>query len=390
MTAPRSQGLSNLTRRHGVKVASAESVEDCCLAVGEVVGHEHMSASRMNSATVVFLSSVEKANELVETGIVVDNLFTPVLPLSMPSKKVLLSNVPPFVSDETLVRIMSRYGKLVSPIKMIPVSCKSPLLKHVVSFRRFFFMILKEDEELDLSLHLKVDECDYIIYATTEKMKCFNCREVGPSNAAPSGTESGQMKEGVDVSPSTSKSVTAQVADPETVVTKNCSANADTSISKSAVQTDMQSGDGAVNVLQSDSRRDGFEMEAEQSQFKIPTKRKISGDFQATKAKKADVEDVYCDDGMESGGESSDSSVSLSQSDFSTHNYEVDDIKLFLRATKNKRVRVTEFFPDAKQFVDKTRHFMSENLFTNKEIYRLKKIVRKLSSGNTNEDSEKA
>ncbi len=139
------------------------------------MGHEHiMSASRMNSATVVFLSSVEKANELVETGIVVDNLFTPVLPLSMPSKKVLLSNVPPFVSDETLVRIMSRYGKLVSPIKMIPVSCKSPLLKHVVSFRRFFFfMILKEDEELDLSLHLKVDDCDYIIYATTEKMKCF-------------------------------------------------------------------------------------------------------------------------------------------------------------------------------------------------------------------------
>ncbi len=421
MTAPRSQGLSNLTRRHGVKVASAVSVEDCCLAVGEVVGHEHiMSASRMNSATVVFLSSVEKANVLVETGIVVDNLFTPVLPLSMPSKKVLLSNVPPFISDETLVRIMSRYGKLVSPIKMIPVSCKSPLLKHVVSFRRFFFMILKEDEELDLSLHLKVDDCDYIIYATTEKIKCFNCREVGhlirtcpnkanenrsvaddnrgsvgesaeagPSNAAPSGTVSGQMKEGVDVSQSTSKSVTAQVADPETVVTKNSSANADTSISKSVVQTDMQRGDGAVNVLQSDSHRDGFEMEAEQSQFKIPTKRKITGDFQATKAKKADVEDVYCDDGMESGSESSDSSVSLSQSDFSTRSYEVDDIKLFLRATKNKRgVRVTEYFPDAKQFVDKTRHFMSENLFTNKEIYRLKKIVRKLSSGDTNEDSE--
>lgn len=132
-------------------------------------------------------------------------------------------------------------------------------------------------------------------------------------------------------------------------------------------------------------------MEAEQSQFKVPTKRKKAGDFQTNKAKKADVEDVYCDDGMESGGESSDSSVSLSQSDFSTRNYEVDDIKLFLRATKNKRgVRVTEFFPDAKQFVDKTRLFMSESLFTNKEIYRLKKIVRTLSSGDTNEDSEKA
>ncbi len=423
MTALRSQGLSNLTQRHGVKVASAVSVEDCCLAAGEVVGHEHiMSASRMNSATVVFLSSVEKANELVETGIVVDNLFTPVLPLSMPSKKVLLSNVPPFVSDETLVRIMSRYGKLVSPIKMIPVSCKSPLLKHVVSFRRFLFMILNADEELDLSLHLKVDDCDYIIYATTEKMKCFNCggvghlirtcpsktnenrsvadasggrvgksAEAGPSNAAPSGTESGKMKERADVSLSATECVTAPVTNPETVVGKNNSANVDIPIYKSVVQTDMQRSDGAVNVLQSDSRWDGIEMEAEQSQFKVPTKRKKAGDFQTNKAKKADVEDVYCDDGMESGGESSDSGVSLSQSDFSTRNYEVDDIKLFLRATKNKRgVRVTEFFPDAKQFVDKTRLFMSESLFTNKEIYRLKKIVRTLSSGDTNEDSEKA
>ncbi len=42
MTAPRSQVLSKLTRRHGVKVAAAVSVEDCCLAAGEVVGHENI------------------------------------------------------------------------------------------------------------------------------------------------------------------------------------------------------------------------------------------------------------------------------------------------------------------------------------------------------------
>ncbi len=39
---------------------------------------------------------------------------------------------------------------------------------------------------------------------------------------------------------------------------------------------------------------------------------------------------------MESGSESSDSSVSLSQSDFSSRVNEVDDIKLFLRATKKQ------------------------------------------------------
>ncbi|RXN35501.1 polymeric immunoglobulin receptor-like protein [Labeo rohita] len=93
------------------------------------------------------------------------------------------------------------------------------------------------------------------------------------------------MKERVDVSLPASESVTAQITDPETVVEN----------------TDMQKGDGAANVFQSDLRWDGVETEAEQSQFKVPTKRKKAGDFQAVRAKKADVEDAYCDDGMESG-----------------------------------------------------------------------------------------
>lgn len=421
MSVPRSQSLVKLTRRHGVKVTTAVSVEECCLAIGEVVGHEHiMSASRMNSATVVFLSTVEKANEVVETGVVIDNLFTPVLPLSMPSKKVLLSNVPPFVSDETLVRIMSRYGKIVSPIKMISSGCKSPLLKHVVSFRRFLFMILKDDEELDVSLHLKIDDCDYVIYATTEKMKCFSCGEVGhlirtcpskvndtpvavdgagnvgeaaeagPSNAVTFEAESDKKKTKDDASLLVSESMTNKTTESKSVVEGNSLVNADTRISESVAETNMQRGDGADSVLQSDLLWDGFEMETEQSEFKVPAKRKKANDFQTVKAKKADVEDDDCDDEMESGNESSDSSVNLSQNDFSIRSYEAEDIKLFLRATKNKRgVHVAEFFPDTKQFVDKTKLFMSEGLFTNKEIYRLKKIVRGVSAGDVNETSEK-
>lgn len=422
MTAPRSQFLSKLTRRHGVKVASAVSVEDCCLAVGEVIGHENiMSASKMNSAIVIFLNSVEKANELVETGIVVDNLFTPVLPLSIPSKKVLLSNVPPFISDETLVRIMSRYGKLVSPIKMIPIGCGSPLLKHVVSFRRFVYMILKDDEELDLSLHLKADDFDYVIYVTTDKMKCFNCGETShlvracpvknkvnnsandvtagePVEAGPPVAETGAVEEKtiVDSSESEGAANVIQETDPKDAVDVNASATAsaeslNVQSRKSAFKTDKRQSDSAVNVCQPVLVGDVIEMETGQSEFKVPSKRKKSVECQAVKAKKVDVEEVYGEDGIESGSESSDSSVSLSQSDFSSQSYEVDDIKLFLRATKNKRgVRVDEYFPDIKQFVGKTKSFMSEGLFTNKEVYRLKKIVRKFTSDDANEESEKA
>ncbi len=130
-----------LTRRHGLKVDSAVNIEECSLAIGEVIGTENIvSASRMNNAFVVFVKTVDLANQLVESGVVINGIFTPVLPLSTPSKRVTLSNVPPFISNEVLTGMLSRYGKLVSPIKMIPIGCKSPLLKHVVSFRRYVYI----------------------------------------------------------------------------------------------------------------------------------------------------------------------------------------------------------------------------------------------------------
>ncbi len=116
-----SVNLSSLTQRHAIKVASAASVEQCCLAIGEVVGLESiLSASRVNGAAVIFLDSVDKANVVVEHGVTVGGEFIPVLPLSLPSKRVTLSNVPPFMSDDILIQALSRYGKLVSPIKKNP------------------------------------------------------------------------------------------------------------------------------------------------------------------------------------------------------------------------------------------------------------------------------
>lgn len=88
----------------------------------------------------------------------------------------------------------------------------------------------------------------------------------------------------------------------------------------------------------------------------------------------------------ESDSELSDSSVALSQGDFSSRSYDVDDIKLFLKSTKNRRgVCVQEYFPDIKQFVEKTRSLMAEGCFTNKEVYRLKKIVRNLGKEMSND-----
>lgn len=57
-----------------------------------------------HGAIVLFFKSVEKANDVVQSGVVLNGSLVPVLPLSSPSKKVILPNVPPFIKDEVLVQ----------------------------------------------------------------------------------------------------------------------------------------------------------------------------------------------------------------------------------------------------------------------------------------------
>lgn len=121
MATPDSGSFNSLTRRHGVKIDSAAGVEACSLVVGEVIGYENIvSASRMISA-VKFVKTVDLANQLVQSDTLINGIFTPVLPLSTPSKKVTLSNVPPFIPNEALIKLLAHYGKTISPLKMIQI-----------------------------------------------------------------------------------------------------------------------------------------------------------------------------------------------------------------------------------------------------------------------------
>lgn len=134
------------------------TVEDVLNAIGVDLGASNiLSASRMNKAIVVFLKEESMVDDLVERGLTVGNVFVSVLPLSNLAKKVMLSNVPPFISNDSLESLLVRYGKLVGPIKMIPLGLKNPDLKHIMSFRRQTHMLLNADcQSLNVSAKITV------------------------------------------------------------------------------------------------------------------------------------------------------------------------------------------------------------------------------------------
>lgn len=409
--------LEFLTRRHAVKISLNASVEECSLAVGEVVGCENvLSASRMNNAVVVFLKTIELANLLVESGVVIDNVFVPVLPLSTPSKKVILSNVPPFIKTEVLVKLLERYGRLVSPIKMIQIGCKSTLLKHVVSFRRFVYMVLKDNkEELDLTFNFNHDDFNYVVYATTNSMKCLSCGETGHLvRVCPKKEEKSKEKvSSVSVKKVGEEEVVVQVVRSEVPTTvdvveentvqKPVDANSVGLLGDAAalkkkgkervVVADIEEAsvsderhqliDGLgmqSSVINQDMELEGDRCsggEQDECVFKTPQKRRMK---QSHYSKSKKLENSQTD--TESDTDLSECSVTLDQTkdDSSEQSYSVDDVKLFLRVTKNARnVRITEYFPDLEQFVEKAKGFKSEGLFSDQEVYRLKKILTKVN-----------
>ncbi|KAI4903630.1 hypothetical protein NFI96_023427 [Prochilodus magdalenae] len=178
----RSGSHGALSRANGFRcVPAAEATaEDVLLAVGERVGHEHIySASRMNNAVVVFLKDERLVNQLVESGIWVLETFVPVSPLLTPATKVTISNVPPFLPSELLAKELGRFGKLASAIAMIPLGCKNAALKHVLSFRRQVFMFLTSpDKTLEVSFRVPHGDSSYMVYASTDSLRCFECGDI--------------------------------------------------------------------------------------------------------------------------------------------------------------------------------------------------------------------
>ncbi len=120
-----------------------------------------------------------------------------------------------------------------------------------------------------------------------------------------------------------------------------------------------------------------FEMEGG-SVFKIPVKRKKKSCGKAFKQVRKDdgsSENVSSD----SDRDSSDSNMSVSsQNENLICLYRAEDIR-FLQETKEmKGVKVEDFFPYCKQFINYVRYLMKEGAFQDVEVYRLRKLVNKL------------
>ncbi|KAK3560532.1 hypothetical protein QTP86_010414 [Hemibagrus guttatus] len=324
-----------------------------CVYIGNVVGHDNIvSASRMNSAIVVFLNDVDKVRKLTQNGIV------------------------------AIGKELSRYGGTVSPIKKIPLGCMSPLVKHLVSFRRMVFMVFKEGVATGAGRGR----------AGRGRSPCG--REGPGAAAAPDLTESepqvqpaAQKPTGAAPAPEKPRSAPPDRKKPWS--TEKSSAGSGAVLEPPALTeagTEVQ-GNRMETPGTTPVQGDGGDVDmVDEPVFKVPNKRKKQGKGQGKKQARKETK-------VEERESDSDDCISDSVLTFHSQEeqinvvYSAEDIKEFLRNTKwQKNVTLEEFFPDRKQFIHDVKFFRREGAFVDVEIFRLKKLITRVNRENSDDE----
>ncbi|GAA6111726.1 uncharacterized protein LOC125139265 [Tachysurus ichikawai] len=126
----------------------------------------------MNKAVVIFVDEIHKVFEIHKVEFVVaerviKDTIVKVFPLSSPSRRVILSNVPPYIDNKALLEQLTRFGKPVSEIKLSTTGYKDPEMRHILSYRRYVYMILNNRGE---------DLRPFFLHFL---LKCFGCGQEG-------------------------------------------------------------------------------------------------------------------------------------------------------------------------------------------------------------------
>ncbi|KAK3913019.1 Transposon TX1 uncharacterized 82 kDa protein [Frankliniella fusca] len=155
--------------------------DDILRAVADVVGGNNiLYASKLSGGRFCLYLSSESAVTTIcaRGGVNVNNSFLKCRKYVSDATKLLLSNCPPEMSDDTLLELLKPYGKAVSKPTRLGVSTVHNDLKHVLTWKRSVYMNFPNDAPpCPQVLHVTSREgTKHSIYIQTNQTPCYFCK----------------------------------------------------------------------------------------------------------------------------------------------------------------------------------------------------------------------
>lgn len=166
-----------------LNVNESLKLEDYVVAIGNLVQPKNiLFASRIsNNRICIYLSNVKLVDNVTQQEFIrINGIEIGLRRLITPAKKLILSNVIPSISHETLEQEIVKLGyKTASPMSFLRAGIAGPEYAHILSFRRQIYVTPDDNIELPSSLLIPHDNTFYRIFLTFDTLTCFLCKAAG-------------------------------------------------------------------------------------------------------------------------------------------------------------------------------------------------------------------
>jgi hypothetical protein len=143
-----------------------------------------ISASRIsNNRFCIFLKSQQIVDDLINnhSAIFIDNIRVLIRKLINPSKRIILSNVYPAISNNIITDVHMNLGvKITSPITALKAGFQLDKFAHITSFRRQLYINPDDFSKLPGSIAISFENTTYRIFITDDIVTCFLCKKNRP------------------------------------------------------------------------------------------------------------------------------------------------------------------------------------------------------------------
>lgn len=172
--------LTGVTQSHAIVIDPLDGVtgHQYSKAVAEVVGNKTVThVGRKSGKVILYLKDTSFVTQVITSGIGVAGQHVKVTPLTLQSKRVVISNVNPDIPNQLIRSYLKRYGEISTSVFPLSAGFKDEL-SHVLSLRRACRMFLKDEyQQLDTFFDFPYNGQNHRVFVAVDGLMCFYCKK---------------------------------------------------------------------------------------------------------------------------------------------------------------------------------------------------------------------